>query len=288
MARVPASSSKAAWTGDDKLTAILSWIAASIALIVAIALPLGYFWLSYQGELKESAVAARLHAAFVMQAIGAATGEWQRSVEGLIETELSASDLPEQRSIVELSGRIVTSSGPAVEAPTLMQTVPVGTAKGPVGSVVVVRSVRPLLWRTLIVAIFAAALAAAIYLSLRLLPVRALRRALVELRRQESRSRELLEEELRVVLDNVIDGIIVFNESGEIASSNRAAARMLGYANGTLAGTPITDILRSLSVNEPANWVFPVGRPGCRIEPCFVTGFSRRSRDRDGPAAPSR
>ncbi len=217
------------WRDEAGLAAAVTWIAASIAIIVAAAGPLGYFWLSYQAEINESAIAARLHAAFVTQAIGDAGGEWRAAVSGLIEAELGASWLPEQRSIVDRAGATISSSGPAVAAPTVSQRAALIARHGQVGEVVVTRSLRPLLWRTLLVALVAAALGGAIYLSLRVLPLRALRRTLTELRRREAQGRELAEEQLRIVLDNSIEGIVVFQAAGRVVSGNQAVLRMLGY-----------------------------------------------------------
>ena len=247
------------WSSDGRLARILTLLAASIALLIALASPLGFFWLSYQGESRESAIAARLHAAFVTQAIGSSTKEWERSVEGLIETELSASGLPEQRSIVASNGRLVSSSGPPVAAPTLTQMVPLVTSAGEVGTIVVVRSIQPILWRTAIVSAFALALAAVTFLSLRLLPLRALRRTLEQLRRKETESRERLEAELKVVLDNVIDGVVVVNDHGRVVSGNRAAARMLGYSGTGLVGVPVANLLQPLP-SQLSSDPFPVGQ----------------------------
>jgi diguanylate cyclase (GGDEF)-like protein/PAS domain S-box-containing protein len=247
------------WSNDERLARILTLLAASIAILIAVASPLGFFWLSYEAESRESAIAARLHAAFVTQAIGNSTEDWERSVEGLIETELSVSGLPEQRAIVASDGHRVSSSGPAVAAPTLTQTVPLVTSAGQVGTIVVVRSIQPILWRTGLVSAFALALGAATFLSLRLLPLRALRRTLDQLRRKEAESRERLEAELKVVLDNVIDGVLVVNDRGCVVSGNLAAARMLGYGGTGLVGLPIARILRTLPRHRSAD-PFPIGQ----------------------------
>ena len=248
------------WASEGRLAQILTWLAASIAVLIAVATPLGFFWLSYEAESRESAIAARLHAAFVTQAVAGAGRDWERSIEGLIETELGVSGLPEQRSIVGGDGHLVSSSGPAVAAPTLTQAVPLATGAGELGTIVVVRSIRPILWRTAIVSALALALAAATFLSLRLLPLRALRRALEQLRRKEAESRERLEEELKVVLDNVIDGVVVVSDTGRVASANLAANRMLGYSGAGLVGLQITHLLRPTQPWHRSPDPFPVGQ----------------------------
>jgi len=246
------------WRDDDRLATLLTTIAAIISVIVTAAGPFGYFWLSYQAEMNESAVAARLHAAFVTQAIGNAGTHWEGSVSGLIETELSASDLPEKRAILDGEGRVVASSGPDVPSPTLRSTAPLMTMQGQLGEVVVQRSIRPLLWHTLWVGLAAAALGAATFVSLRLLPLRALRRTLAELQHQESQARERAEEQLRIVLDNAIEGIVVFHPGGALVSCNQAALRMLGGI-GDIAGLSLADLLHPPGGHQP-NDPFPLGQ----------------------------
>ena len=228
---------------ETRLAAWLTWIAAVLATIMTLGGPAGYFWLSYEAERNDSTITARLHAAFVTQAIGERSANWQASVDGLIDAELGTSDLPEQRSIVDLQGRAVALSGPAVARPVIRQAAPLATREGPAGQVVVERSLRPLLWHTLAVGLFAAALGAATYLSLRLLPLRALGRALAALRRHEAQARERTEEQLRIVLDNALEGIIVFQPTGTLVSCNPAARRMLGDIHD-LTTLSIGDVLR--------------------------------------------
>jgi PAS domain S-box-containing protein len=254
----PLPAAAAPWQDEDRLASWVTWIAVLLSIIVTLVGPSGYFWLSYQAERNESAVTARLHAAFVTQVIGDAGPHWESSVSDLIETELSASSLPEKRAILDASGGTVTSSGPDVAWPTLRTTAPLMTLQGQLGEVVVQRSIRPLLLRTLLVGLVAAAFGAATYVSLRLLPLRALRRTLAQLRRQESEARERVEEHLRIVLDNALEGIIVFHPSGRFVSCNQAAMRMLGELSD-VDGMSIGDVLRPLSGHPPDD-PFPVGQ----------------------------
>jgi diguanylate cyclase (GGDEF)-like protein/PAS domain S-box-containing protein len=248
-----------AWHDEARLARLVTWIAAAIALTVAAAGPAGYLWLSVRGERNESAIAARLHAAFVTQAINVASGDWRDDVSGLIETELSASALPEQRLIVDAAGDTVAASGDAVPTPRLLQSAPLPGRAGVVGHVMVVRSLRPLLWRALPVALLSGALGVAIYLSLRMLPLRALRRTLQALRAQEAQARERVEAELRMVLDHSIEGVLVFQPSGQLRSCNPAAARMLGLDPVDLARATMTTVLQPPAQHAGCD-PFPIGQ----------------------------
>lgn len=151
-----------------QLTRVIGWIAATIALIVAVAMPVGYFWVSLQAEQRESAIAARLHAAFISQAIATANGDWHDDAIDLIGTDLAPSRLPEQRLLLDSQGQPVDGRGKAVEWPMVRQSAPLVMRQGAPGSVEVRRSLAPLLVNTLVIAALAALLGAAIFISLRL------------------------------------------------------------------------------------------------------------------------
>lgn len=232
---------------EARLATIITWVAALIAAVVGISAPVAYFWLSYDGEVKESAVAARLHAAFVTQAISVTKGDWRSEVLGLIDSDLAPSKLPEVRYIEDAQGRVVDRSGTEVQSPRLVQRAPVLGHEGTIGQVVIARSLRPVLTDTLLVAILSLTLGMAIYASLRLIPLRALRRALKALRDKEAEAREEAEEYLRIVFEHSIEGIVLFARSGSIISCNPAAAGMFGYQGEELAGMPLTRLFETPS-----------------------------------------
>lgn len=61
------------------------------------------------------------------------------------------------------------------------------------------------------------------------------------LREQETTERALRQSEdnLRTVLNNVADGIVIVSDAGSISSFNLAAERLFGYANNEVIGRPI-------------------------------------------------
>ncbi|MEO8248238.1 MAG: EAL domain-containing protein [Burkholderiales bacterium] len=229
----------------SRLASLIGWIAGTIALIVALSMPAGYLWLAVQAEERESVMAARLHAAFMSQAVANATGNWRDNVAGLIEADLAPSDLPERRAVLDLGRQVIEEHGEADSWPTLVRTAPLLTRDGPVGSVEVQRSLAPLLLNTAGIAALAALLGAAIYASLRLLPLRALRRTLAELQRKEGRAREEAEAHLRIVFEHAVEGIVMFTPSGIVLSCNPAAARMFGYTAARIASLPLDRLLQS-------------------------------------------
>ena len=132
----------ASWEGQARLVRNLSAMAAIIAVVVALAAPAGFLWLTYRAETREATVAARLHAAFVTQ-VASTSEDWQRDAPSLIEADLTPSDLPEVRTIGAMSGHEIARSNAPLAAPTLSGTAVIVGRQGPIGQVVVTRSLRP-------------------------------------------------------------------------------------------------------------------------------------------------
>ena len=246
------------WRNESRLARNITWMAASIALCVALVGPAGYYWLTFSGEAKEAAVAARLHAAFVTQVVST-SDHWQRDVAGLIETDLTPGALPEQRSIQDTAGSVVARSGPAVATPTLRSEATLVGREGPVGMVVVSRSLRPVLWSTLLVGLLSSALGLAIFTTLRVLPLRALKRTLEALKREEGRARKETEQRLRIVFDNSVEGIVTFMPDGRVLSCNPAASRLFEETPQALIGRRLGDLVVPPARQSQGVWPFAIG-----------------------------
>ena len=230
------------WQAQSRLVRNLSLMAAIIAVAVALTAPFGFFWLSYQSEAKEAVVAARLYAAFVTQ-VASTSDDWQRDVPVLIEATLTPSDLPEVRYILDAAGLEVAHSGPPISAPAFSGNAVVAGREGPVGTVVVTRSMKPVLLSTLLVAALGAAFGLAIYGTLRVLPLRALRRTLDALHREEIHAREETEERLSIVFEHSIEGIITFRKNGIILTCNPAGAQIFGEPAQAIVGRNLADLV---------------------------------------------
>ena len=226
--------------GEARVVRALTWAAAAIALLVATAVPGSIFWLTWRAQVQDTSITARLHAAFVTQALTRSTSDWQRDVGGLLDDSLVESALPERRQIVDIKGRIVTQNTGPIAEPTVVAHVPLALGDQIVGDVVLTRSLRPLLADALLVMLVSAAVGAAIYLTLQVLPVRALKRALHALAAEQERSRRELEQYANVLFERAIDGILVFDAQGMVHSCNPRAAQMLGTVPERVRATPLS------------------------------------------------
>ena len=107
------------WQDESRLATVVTWIATTTALIVALAAPLGYFLLSREAEVRDAAMAARLHAAFVTQLVSASPDDWRQDVGGLLDTDLAPSDVPEQRRVEDSAHHLLATAGAVLQGPVV-------------------------------------------------------------------------------------------------------------------------------------------------------------------------
>lgn len=226
--------------GEASVVSSVTRAAGVLALLVALGGPSSYVWLLWGAQEQDANSASRVYAAFAMQALSRSSDNWHADVDGLLDETLVEHDLPEQRRIVDLRGGVVvTSNNVELRWPRITAVVPLTTLEGQVAQLELSRSMRPILVRASIVALISAAIGLAIFATLRIVPVRALHRALDALAREQQRSRQELEQYVYVLFERAVDGIIVFDANRAIVSCNPRAAEMLGAEAGAVVGQPV-------------------------------------------------
>ena len=204
---------------DIGLARTMRLIAASIAIVVAVSLPLGYWLVVYNFEAEETSNDAEAHAELVTQRINADPDLWRFEIprlDAIIAARSVTDDLPEKHYILDERGAVLVQSAQSLSPPILTRSAPLLDSGTVVGRFVTSRSLVPLLQDTALVALFGLVLALAIYVSLSVLPLRALRRTLGALDQERER--------LRAIVDNAVEGIITFDLQGIVQSLNPAAA----------------------------------------------------------------
>ena len=230
---------------DPKLVTLITRVTVVISILVALAPPLSYFWLSYQAQKNEVAMEAKLHAAFVTQVIMGDPKSWRDGVGTLIEQELTPNTLPEVRSITDPQEQLIARTHGTLDAPLITASAELIGADGlSAGQLEVARSLRPVLYKTLLVVLLASALGIAIFITLRVLPLRVLKQALNDLH-QEKQTLMDNEERLRIVIDKAVDGIITLDPNGIVESFNPAAERIFGYRAAEIIGHDIVILIPS-------------------------------------------
>lgn len=230
---------------QHSLASIITWITVSIAVLVAVALPLGYWFLSSESQNKEMDMNAKLYAAFVTQIIIGNPTDWRIDAPDLISVDLTSPSLPEVRSIRDNRGVIIAKSQGELEWPVRMAETPLldGTSQT-VGFVQMHRSLAPVAKNTAYVAFFSISMGLAIFLTLRMLPLRALNTVLRELNKEKQTLKEN-EEQLRIIFENAADCIITFDAEGAVVSANPAAENLFRRTYSELVGIQIHTLIKN-------------------------------------------
>ncbi len=235
---------------DIGLARTLRLIAAIISIVVAVSLPLGYWVVVYSFAAEATANDAAAHAELVTQRINADPDLWRFDIprlDAIVATHPFTEGVAEKRYILDEDNAVLVQNAAVISPPVLTRSAPLFDSGTVVGRFVTSRSLVPLLEDTAIAALFGLALALAIYLSLSVLPLRALTRTIGALGQERER--------LRAILDNAVEGIITFDLQGILQSSNPAAERMFDFSSAEAAGRSASDLLPEINMAE-------VGLPG--------------------------
>ena len=158
---------------------VITWISSGVALAILILFPAGYYGLQHAALQSELRLEAEASAQLITQLVNANPELWQFQTDRIDEilSRRPGDATPEIRSLHDLQERVLAASSQPLPNPTLTVTTPVFDTGREVGRVEVVRSLQPALLGSAAVAMLAALLAGAVFAALRLLPMRALRRA---------------------------------------------------------------------------------------------------------------
>jgi signal transduction histidine kinase len=181
---------------DSKLARTVSSIAGIVAIVVAITLPLSYFSISYQYQVGMLDAQAEINSRIASQVINANPELWRFMGERLNDflSRRAAGGYPEVRRIVDNDNKVIAQSADTLDSPTIMRSAELRDSGVVVGRIEIVRSLRPVLVRSAGVGLFALLLSCMAFAALKILPLRALNRAVAEntrlLGETESRARE--------------------------------------------------------------------------------------------------
>ena len=159
---------------QDHLHRTISRVAIVIAAVVACCLPAGYFALSYQYQTGTMQSEAEFNATLTTQYIALNPEMWQFQVlrlKALIETDHTERLLPEKRRILSLNNQVIAETLVPLDKPIITARTPLFDAGKTVGYFEVSRSLRPLLLKTISVALLALGLAIAVFAVLKILPM---------------------------------------------------------------------------------------------------------------------
>ena len=182
-------------SNNTNLIRITTGIAAAVAAAVALVMPLGYFAVSYQYMVGSLETESEVSAYNISKVISANPELWR--YEQVRLDELLARRKPgsqnEVRRILDERGDLVAERVGTLTPPIIKRSYPLKDAGADVGRIEISRSLNPILIRSIFVSFLGLALGTTVFITLRILP----RRAINELKRAEEKlhryARELTE-----------------------------------------------------------------------------------------------
>jgi hypothetical protein len=171
-----------------KITSVTTWIAGMVAVAVTLLLPLGYFAVSYQYLSGSLRTEAEITSHLVTEVINANPELWQYEqirLEELLARRMRNSN-GETRCILDLRQRLVAENGRILNPPSIASGFNLMDAGTAVGRLEIRTSLRPLLLRSALVALVGLFCGVMIFVTLRVLPLRAVALAEKSLRKSEA------------------------------------------------------------------------------------------------------
>lgn len=211
------------------LRKLVNRAAIAIATVIAIVVPVGNFYVDYSNTAETLAFKGRLNAARVGQYIYTHDSLWQYQqlrLAELIQLPEAGEQLIRQE-IYDKDGSLVLQEGAALPAPLIERRSSIVVAGETMGTLVVQASLWDSIIEALYVALLSGTLGLAAYLTVRWLPLRALDRALEDLRASE-RALAAQNDRLDAAMTNMVQGLCMYDADGKLVLFNPRFAEIYG------------------------------------------------------------
>ncbi len=173
---------------------ITTLIAGVIAATLTLLVPTGYYYVSHQYLARTMATENEFTAAVLSGIVANNPKTWRFEeirVSEILHRRLDKGNVPTACRVRDMKGALVAEVAVELPSPVIVRVDEIFDAGVPAARIELVRSLRPLLERTFLVAFLSALVGAMVFLVLRLIPMRAVSRACRELTRSELRYRSL-------------------------------------------------------------------------------------------------
>ena len=223
---------------DAKLAGIVTRFALAISFLVATALPVGYAIKEFGDMSDRMMLRAKAKAASISRLVTSNPELWKYS-EHRLQDVLEGGVMPlgtDSVQVYDVDGSLVTHAGNAPPEPHLRRSAAIYDAGRVAGSVEVTTSLHGLIYRTAVAALFGLLLGSSIFVLLRVLPLRALKRVTHALFEQKER--------VEVTLHSIGDAVITTDACECVEYMNPVAERLTGWALSEAKGAPLDKILR--------------------------------------------
>ena len=231
---------------DTKLVSNATWLAGIFAGLIALAVPLAYFSLSYEHQAAAMQAEAEFNAANISRLINANPELWQFE-EHRLQAPLkdhSTTTLPESRRTVDTKGKLIAQNQIKSVGPYILRSADLWDSGTAVGHVEIIRSLRPLLLKTGLASLLGLLLGGVAFMIVRTYPLRALKRTLNALANEKERA--------EVTLHSIGDAVITTDAKGDIEYLNPIAERLTGWSNAAAHGLPSSQVFNIINESTGA------------------------------------
>jgi diguanylate cyclase (GGDEF)-like protein len=235
------------------LRTLVGTIGLAVAIITTVSIPLGYFLVVYTSVVHNLSFVASLNASEVAKLAVADETLWQHQparIAQLIQLP-DAAATPIRQRVYDRNGMLALEDGDRLNAPILTRSMPIVVAGSTVGRMEVETSLRGLLYDTGLVVGLSLLLGAAVYFAVRILPLNVLYRTFDALETAERQLQDYQNMRFDAALNNMSQGLCMFNSDGRLVTFNRRFAEMFKVPSAAISSgitTPqIMDIVHSLT-----------------------------------------
>jgi len=212
----------------NRLIVRLCWIASFSAIITALVLPLGYVVIGYQHQVNLVETDASVKAAALTEIAAESPELWRYQIQRVEEVLQRQVVVLEHAMLLvyDAEDHLLFSTGQRPVSPIVRRAMPIIESGRAVGRIEILHSFRKELMRTAIVALLGLLLGGLIYVTLRSLPQRALRRLTKELMEQQAR--------YLAAVESSTEGYMLLDAEGAFLEVNAAMCLLTGYSRSKL------------------------------------------------------